>query len=49
MVLSIAGVLTGFDGGSKALEKQIEDLNVDLSQFTCEFFRVEVQSHPTQH
>lgn len=39
----LAGMLTGSDGGSKALDKQIEDLTVDLSQFTCEFFRVEVQ------
>ena len=42
--LRLAGTLTGSDGGSKALDKQIEDLTVDLSQFTCEFFRVEVRS-----
>ena len=34
----------GVPGGSAALEKQIEDLTVDLSKFTCEFFRVEVRS-----
>ncbi len=28
--------------GSAALERQIEDLTVDLSAFTCDFFRVEV-------
>lgn len=28
--------------GSAALERQIEDLTVDLSTFTCDFFRVEV-------
>ena len=33
----------GVPGGSAALEKQIEDLTVDLSKFTCEFFRVEVR------
>ena len=34
----------GVPGGSAALGKQIEDLTVDLSKFTCEFFRVEVRS-----
>ncbi|CAK0731782.1 hypothetical protein CVIRNUC_000042 [Coccomyxa viridis] len=37
---------TGVPGGSAALEKQIEDLTIDLSKFTCEFFRVEAIIRP---
>ncbi|BDA51669.1 probable nitrogen regulatory protein P-II [Coccomyxa sp. Obi] len=32
--------------GSAALERQIEDLTVDLSAFTCDFFRVEAIIRP---
>ncbi|KAK9902661.1 hypothetical protein WJX75_001769 [Coccomyxa subellipsoidea] len=36
----------GLTGGAAALERQIEDLTVDLSAFTCDFFRVEAIIRP---
>lgn len=40
--ISWAPAYSGSAEGSAALERQIEDLTVDLSAFTCDFFRVEV-------
>lgn len=42
MAIHMRPAYSGTAEGSAALERQIEDLTVDLSAFTCDFFRVEV-------